>query len=105
MVVLVSKKTDAELGIANSLLTVLGTVLGLVISFRTSTAYERCVNFCLGLSAALPALPWVGLAQTRVTRIILPALGLGHGARSPLCFARAGGTVEAQEHITLRTPF
>lgn len=30
-----------NLGISNVLLTVLGTVLGLVISFRTSSAYER----------------------------------------------------------------
>lgn len=41
VVVLVSKLTDADLGISNALLTVLGTVLGLVISFRTSSAYER----------------------------------------------------------------
>ncbi|KAF8157097.1 Bestrophin, RFP-TM, chloride channel-domain-containing protein [Crassisporium funariophilum] len=41
MVVLVSEKTDANLGVSNQLLTVLGLVLGLVISFRTSSAYER----------------------------------------------------------------
>jgi putative membrane protein len=41
MVVLVSELTDRNLGISNALLTVLGTVLGLVISFRTSSAYER----------------------------------------------------------------
>ncbi|KAF8962275.1 Bestrophin, RFP-TM, chloride channel-domain-containing protein [Flammula alnicola] len=41
MVVLVSEKTSHDLGISNQLLTVLGTVLGLVISFRTSSAYER----------------------------------------------------------------
>ncbi|KAJ3478799.1 hypothetical protein NLI96_g9513 [Meripilus lineatus] len=41
MVSLVSKMTDTHLGISNQMLTVLGTVLGLVISFRTSTAYER----------------------------------------------------------------
>ncbi|KAF8908575.1 Bestrophin, RFP-TM, chloride channel-domain-containing protein [Gymnopilus junonius] len=41
MVVLVSKNTRAELGVSNQLLTVLGLVLGLVISFRTSSAYER----------------------------------------------------------------
>lgn len=34
--------TSHSLGISNQLLTVLGTVLGLVISFRTSSAYERC---------------------------------------------------------------
>ncbi|PPQ78112.1 hypothetical protein CVT26_007516 [Gymnopilus dilepis] len=41
MVVLVSKNTSANLGVSNQLLTVLGLVLGLVISFRTSSAYER----------------------------------------------------------------
>ncbi|KAF9554664.1 UPF0187-domain-containing protein [Agrocybe pediades] len=41
MVVLVSEKTSAHLGVSNQLLTVLGLVLGLVISFRTSSAYER----------------------------------------------------------------
>jgi len=41
MVVTVSKFTKHNLGINSALLTVLGTVLGLVISFRTSTAYER----------------------------------------------------------------
>ncbi|KAJ3504919.1 hypothetical protein NLJ89_g7689 [Agrocybe chaxingu] len=40
MVVLVSEN-KYNLGIGNPLLTVLGTVLGLVISFRTSSAYER----------------------------------------------------------------
>ncbi|KAJ6481054.1 Bestrophin, RFP-TM, chloride channel-domain-containing protein [Mycena sanguinolenta] len=41
MVSLVTKLTSHSLAVPNSLLTVLGTVLGLVISFRTSTAYER----------------------------------------------------------------
>ncbi|KAJ7227738.1 UPF0187-domain-containing protein [Mycena haematopus] len=41
MVALVTKMTSHSLAVPNSLLTVLGTVLGLVISFRTSTAYER----------------------------------------------------------------
>jgi predicted membrane chloride channel (bestrophin family) len=41
MVVCVSEFTKHDLGINSALLTVLGTVLGLVISFRTSTAYER----------------------------------------------------------------
>ncbi|KAI0684547.1 UPF0187-domain-containing protein [Cytidiella melzeri] len=41
MVVLVSELTSTSLAISNQMLTVLGTVLGLVISFRTSTAYER----------------------------------------------------------------
>ncbi|EAU81378.1 hypothetical protein CC1G_05208 [Coprinopsis cinerea okayama7 len=36
-----TKDPNIKLGIAPSLLTVLGTVLGLVISFRTSSAYER----------------------------------------------------------------
>ncbi|KAF8810930.1 UPF0187-domain-containing protein [Phlegmacium glaucopus] len=41
MVSLVSSKTSHHLGVPTTLLTVLGTVLGLVISFRTSSAYER----------------------------------------------------------------
>jgi len=41
MVSLVSKMTTVHLVVSNAMLTVLGTVLGLVISFRTSTAYER----------------------------------------------------------------
>ena len=41
MVACVSHYTETNLGISNQLLTVLGTVLGLVVSFRTSSAYER----------------------------------------------------------------
>jgi predicted membrane chloride channel (bestrophin family) len=41
MVTLVTEKTSHNLTVSNELLTVLGTVLGLVISFRTSSAYER----------------------------------------------------------------
>ena len=41
VVVLVDKLTHIKLAFNNQLLTVLGVVLGLVISFRTSTAYER----------------------------------------------------------------
>ncbi|KAG6907971.1 hypothetical protein DXG01_006696 [Tephrocybe rancida] len=41
MVSAVSKLTPHQLVIPSGLLTVLGTVLGLVISFRTSSAYER----------------------------------------------------------------
>ncbi|CAL1709226.1 unnamed protein product [Somion occarium] len=41
MVTLVSSLTETSLAISSQMLTVLGTVLGLVISFRTSTAYER----------------------------------------------------------------
>ena len=40
MVVCVSE-FQVNLGIGNQLLTVLGTVLGLVVSFRTSSAYDR----------------------------------------------------------------
>ncbi|KAF8988769.1 Bestrophin, RFP-TM, chloride channel-domain-containing protein [Cyathus striatus] len=40
-VVVISEKTDASLALPSQLLTVLGTILGLVISFRTSSAYER----------------------------------------------------------------
>jgi putative membrane protein len=41
MVTLVNEYTTTRLFFAPQLLTVLGTVLGLVISFRTTTAYER----------------------------------------------------------------
>ncbi|KAF8629373.1 hypothetical protein AX17_005669 [Amanita inopinata Kibby_2008] len=41
MVTLISEKTEHQLTLSTQLLTVLGTVLGLVISFRTSSAYER----------------------------------------------------------------
>ncbi|TFK55017.1 UPF0187-domain-containing protein [Heliocybe sulcata] len=41
MVSLVSDMTTHSLAISNQMLTVLGTVLGLVVSFRTSSAYER----------------------------------------------------------------
>ncbi|KAJ7181151.1 Bestrophin, RFP-TM, chloride channel-domain-containing protein [Mycena filopes] len=41
MVAMVTRMTSHSLAVPSSLLTVLGTVLGLVISFRTSTAYER----------------------------------------------------------------
>ncbi|EJD02783.1 UPF0187-domain-containing protein [Fomitiporia mediterranea MF3/22] len=41
MVTLVNKFTDTGLTVNNQMLNVLGTVLGLVISFRTSSAYER----------------------------------------------------------------
>ncbi|TEB32551.1 UPF0187-domain-containing protein [Coprinellus micaceus] len=40
-VAIVTDKTDADLAIGNQLLTVGGVILGLVISFRTSSAYER----------------------------------------------------------------
>jgi len=41
MVAAVTELTPHKLAVNNALLTVLGTVLGLVISFRTSSAYER----------------------------------------------------------------
>ncbi|KAH6908713.1 Bestrophin, RFP-TM, chloride channel-domain-containing protein [Coprinopsis sp. MPI-PUGE-AT-0042] len=41
MVACVDQLTKRNMGIPSTLLTVLGTVLGLVISFRTSSAYER----------------------------------------------------------------
>ncbi|KLO12501.1 UPF0187-domain-containing protein [Schizopora paradoxa] len=40
-ITLISKKTDLSLGISNQILTVMGAVLGLVVSFRTSSAYDR----------------------------------------------------------------
>ncbi|KAG5637003.1 hypothetical protein H0H81_006147 [Sphagnurus paluster] len=47
VVTFVSKFTAYKLSIPNTLLTVLGTVLGLVLSFRTSSAYESCTQFWL----------------------------------------------------------
>jgi len=41
VVTCITKLTSIDLGVNNQLLTVLGLVLGLVISFRTSSAYER----------------------------------------------------------------
>jgi predicted membrane chloride channel (bestrophin family) len=41
MVAIITKRKIHDLAVSSSLLTVLGTVLGLVISFRTSSAYER----------------------------------------------------------------
>ncbi|KAJ7124560.1 UPF0187-domain-containing protein [Mycena filopes] len=41
MVAIITEMKIHNLAVQNSLLTVLGTVLGLVISFRTSSAYER----------------------------------------------------------------
>ena len=43
--VVVSEHTDVKLRVpvSNQLLTILGFVLGFVIPFRTSSAYERCV--------------------------------------------------------------
>jgi predicted membrane chloride channel (bestrophin family) len=41
-VAIVTDKTNVNLELNNQMLTVIGTVLGLVISFRTSSAYERC---------------------------------------------------------------
>lgn len=37
----IDRSTNVKLGFNNQLLTVLGVVLGLAISFRTTTAYER----------------------------------------------------------------
>lgn len=41
VVTTVSELTKHNLGINNQMITVLGLVLGLVVSFRTSSAYER----------------------------------------------------------------
>jgi len=41
MVAIITEKKIHNLAVNSALLTVLGTVLGLVISFRTSSAYER----------------------------------------------------------------
>ncbi len=53
MVTLVSEMTPHKLSVSSAILTVLGTVLGLVISFRTSSAYERSVPHLSRLSLAL----------------------------------------------------
>lgn len=41
VVTLVSEKTSTSLAVSSQMLTVLGIVLGLVVSFRTSSAYDR----------------------------------------------------------------
>ena len=41
VVSLVSKKTSVSLAMSSQMLTVLGIVLGLVVSFRTTSAYDR----------------------------------------------------------------
>jgi hypothetical protein len=41
VVTLVEKFGGAKLGFNNQLLTVLGVILGFVVSFRTTSAYER----------------------------------------------------------------
>lgn len=43
VVALVSNMTSHSLAISNQMLTVLGIVLGLVVSFRTTSAYDRHV--------------------------------------------------------------
>lgn len=40
-IVCINRFTSAELTVAPTLLTVLGTILGLVLSYRTSSAYDR----------------------------------------------------------------
>lgn len=57
VVTIVSKKTDVNLGVSNQLLIVLGLVLGLVISFRTSSAYERCVSSVPGFQNLIYIVP------------------------------------------------
>lgn len=56
VVVLVSEKTTVDLGVNNQLLTVLGLVLGFVITFRTSSAYERYAYDLKTLTAILTRL-------------------------------------------------
>ena len=43
MVSLVSDLTTVSLAVSSQMLTVLGIVLGLVVSFRTTSAYDRYV--------------------------------------------------------------
>lgn len=79
MVTLVTELTDTKLGINPGLLTVLGTVLGLVISFRTSSAYERYqdgrkmwtnIATC---SRNLGQMFWIHVAPTREAKNDIPA--------------------------------
>lgn len=56
VVVLVSERTSVNLGVNNQLLTVLGLVLGFVITFRTSSAYERYAYDLKTLTAILTRL-------------------------------------------------
>ncbi|TFK34234.1 Bestrophin, RFP-TM, chloride channel-domain-containing protein [Crucibulum laeve] len=71
IVCLVSERTRHNLGISNQLLTVLGTVLGLVISFRTSSAYERYQDgrkMWTNISTAsrnLAQMIWIHVSNTR----------------------------------------
>jgi putative membrane protein len=41
VVALIDRLSSTKLAVNNQLLTVLGVILGLVISFRTTTAYDR----------------------------------------------------------------
>jgi len=70
-VVVVSKHTDVRLGVSNQLLTVLGFILALVISFRTSSAYERYqegrkmwTNITIA-SRNLASMIWIHVPNTR----------------------------------------
>ena len=49
----VNEFTNTNLAISNQMLTVVGTVLGLVVSFRTSSAYDRYVSFSVPLGRFL----------------------------------------------------
>ncbi|KIY66221.1 UPF0187-domain-containing protein [Cylindrobasidium torrendii FP15055 ss-10] len=72
MVTFVSIKTSHSLAVPSTLLTVLGTVLGLVISFRTSTAYERYQDGrrmwtnITSASRNLAQLFWIHVANERI---------------------------------------
>ncbi|EJD43252.1 UPF0187-domain-containing protein [Auricularia subglabra TFB-10046 SS5] len=79
MVAAVSELTEANLGISNQLLTVLGTVLGLVVSFRTSSAYERYqegrklwTSIQL-MSRNLASLIWIHVPTDRPLKVDQPA--------------------------------
>ncbi|GJJ10085.1 hypothetical protein Clacol_004311 [Clathrus columnatus] len=74
MVASVTERTQHKLGISNSLITVLGTVLGLVISFRTSSAYERYqdgrklwTNIAIA-SRNLAQLLWIHVSPDRIKK-------------------------------------
>ncbi|KAJ7727755.1 UPF0187-domain-containing protein [Mycena metata] len=78
MVSIITEMKIHNLAVQNSLLTVLGTVLGLVISFRTSSAYERYqegrkmwTNIQIA-SRNLAQIIWIHVAIERVDKDKVP---------------------------------
>lgn len=71
-IVLISKKTSFDMAIGSTLMTVGGVVLGLVITFRTSSAYERYTDgskFWTNISTASKTMAqqiWIHVPEDRV---------------------------------------